>query len=395
MARTALDTPEEEPRRTAKSKPTKRRFGRVRQLPSGRFQARYKGPDDIDRAAPETFATKRDAEVWLTKKEAEILAEDWSNPDLGKVSFKEYGSDWVNERPGLRPKTMQLYEGLFRLHLVLTFGNCTVGEIKAAHVRKWRKALLDGGVGPVTVAKAYRLLKAIMNTAVEDKMIKSNPCQIRGGGKEESPERPTLTVRQVFALADAIEPRFRALVLLATFGSLRWGELAALRRRYIDLKAGTVRIVASTTELKDGSVTIGPPKSAAGTRTVALPEVVVSELRVYLGTYVGDGDEAFVFLGAKGAMLRRSTFTRPWAKALKEAGLTGVHFHDLRHTGNTFASQSGATLRELMNRMGHSTTRAALIYLHTEGDRDRKIADGMGRLAQEALGKGGQEGSGT
>ncbi|MBB4913715.1 tyrosine-type recombinase/integrase [Streptosporangium saharense] len=150
--------------------------------------------------------------------------------------------------------------------------------------------------------------------------------------------------------------------------------------------------MASTTELKDGSVTIGPPKSAAGARTVALPEVVISELRLHLDAYVGDGDEVFVFLGVKGAMLRRSAFTRPWAKALMQAGLSGVHFHDLRHTGNTFASQSGATLRELMNRMGHSTNRAALIYLHTEGDRDRKIAHGMGRLAEEALSK---EGSGT
>lgn len=386
---------EEGPRHSAKGKPTKRRFGRVRQLPSGRFQARYRGPDDIDRAAPETFATKRDAEVWLTKKEAEILAEDWSNPDLGKVSFKEYGSDWVNERPGLRPKTVQLYEGLLRLHLVPTFGNLAVSEIKAAHVRKWRKTLLDGGVGPVTVAKAYRLLKAIMNTAVEDKMIKPNPCQIKSGGKEESPERPTLTMEQVFTLAGAIDPRFRALVLLATFGSLRWGELAALRRKSLNLDARTVRVVASTTELKDGSVTVGLPKSVAGTRTVALPEVVVSELRAHLEKYTEEHDEAFVFLGAKGAMLRRPAFSRIWARALKEANLSGVHFHDLRHTGNTFASQSGATLRELMNRMGHSTTRAALIYLHTENGRDQMIADGMGKLAEAALRKEDPPRSGT
>ncbi|MFI9436731.1 MULTISPECIES: tyrosine-type recombinase/integrase [Streptosporangium] len=396
MAKSAVSTPGEESRRSAGRKTAKRRFGRVRQLPSGRFQARYKGPDDIDRAAPETFATKRDAEIWLTKKEAEILAEDWSNPDLGKVSFKEYGADWVDERPGLRPKTVQLYEGLLRLHLVPTFGNLAVSEIKATHVRKWRKTLLDGGVGPVTVAKAYRLLKAIMNTAVEDKMIKSNPCQIKSGGKEESPERPTLTMEQLFTLAGAIEPRFRALVLLATFGSLRWGELAALQRKNLDLDARTVKITRSTTELKDGSVTVGPPKSAAGRRTVALPEVVISELRVHLDRYTDDHEEAYVFLGAKGAMLRRPAFTRIWAKALKEAKISGVHFHDLRHTGNTFASRSGATLRELMNRMGHSTTRAALIYLHTEEERDKMIADSMGRLAEEALRKNeDQRGSGT
>ncbi|MEU8035484.1 tyrosine-type recombinase/integrase [Streptosporangium sp. NPDC049078] len=159
--------------------------------------------------------------------------------------------------------------------------------------------------------------------------------------------------------------------------------------------------MASTTELKDGSVTVGLPKSVAGTRTVALPEVVVSELRAHLAMYTEEHDEAFVFLGAKGAkgakgaMLRRLAFSRIWAKALKEANLSGVHFHDLRHTGNTFASQSGATLRELMNRMGHSTTRAALIYLHTENGRDQMIADGMGKLAEAALKKEAPPRSGT
>ncbi|GGO28938.1 putative prophage phiRv2 integrase [Microbispora rosea subsp. aerata] len=374
---------------------SKRRFGRIRRLPSGRFQARYPGPDGVDRPAPTTFATKREADIWLTKKEAEIHSGDWLNPDRGKVSFKEYGAAWVDERPGLRPKTVQLYEGLLRLHLVPTFGNQAVNEIREAHVRKWRKSLLDGGVGPVTVAKAYRLLKAIFNTAIDDGLIKSNPCKIKGAGKEESPERPVLTMKQVFALADAIDPRYRMLILLATFASLRWGELAALKRKNVDVEAGTIRVTGSTTELKDGSVTIGPPKSEAGKRIVSVPAVLLADLRAHLETYAEAGDEGFVFVGPKGAQLRRANFTRIWSRALKGAQLSGFHFHDLRHTGNTFAAQSGATLRELMNRMGHSTTRAALIYQHTAMERDRAIADALGKLAEEALSKQDPDGSGT
>ncbi|GAA3843143.1 hypothetical protein GCM10022226_77670 [Sphaerisporangium flaviroseum] len=202
-------------------------------------------------------------------------------------------------------------------------------------------------------------------------------------------------MEQVFALAGVIDPRFRALVLVATFGSLRWGELAALRRKHVDLDARTVRVVASTTELKDGSVTIGPPKSMAGLRTVTLPATVNAELRAHLDRYTGPDEEAFVFVGAKGTMLRRPTFSRTWRKALTNAGLSGFHFHDLRHTGNKFASQSGATLRELMNRMGHSTTRAASIYLHAEGERDRVIADGMGKLVVEAVPSEDHDASGT
>jgi integrase len=124
-------------------------------------------------------------------------------------------------------------------------------------VRRWRKHLLDAGVGPVTVAKAYRLLKAILNTVVDDGLIRRNPCRIKGAGQEESPERP-VTMRQVFDLADAFDRRYRALVLLAVFCSLRWGELAALRRRHIDLALGTVRIQESVVELTDGSLVTGP-----------------------------------------------------------------------------------------------------------------------------------------
>ncbi|MFC5831213.1 tyrosine-type recombinase/integrase [Nonomuraea insulae] len=364
---------------------SKRRFGRVRKLPSGRFQARYQGPDGVDRTAPNTFATKKEAEIWLTKKEAELLAGDWLNPDLGKVSFKEYGSTWIDERPGLRPKTVQLYEGLLRIHLLPTFGNCAMSEVKVAHIRKWRKQLLDNGVGPVTVAKAYRLLKAIFNTAVEDGLIKANPCTIKKAGKEDSPERPVLTMKQVFALADAIEPRFRMLILLATFASLRWGELAALQRKNLDLDAGTIRVVGTTTELKDGSVTIGPPKSEAGKRLVSIPATLLPDLRKHMETYAEKGEHGHVFVGPKGAKLRRANFTRVWAAALKKAKLGGFHFHDLRHTGNTLAAQSGATLRDLMTRMGHSSTRAALIYQHTAMERDRAIADALGKLAEEAL----------
>jgi integrase len=97
-------------------------------------------------------------------------------------------------------------------------------------------------------------------------------------------------------------------------------------------------------------------------------------LQFHLEVYVKPGADAFVFTGPKGAMLRRSNFQRTWRKGLEKAGLTdrGLHFHDLRHTGNTLAAES-ASLRELMARMGHSSARAALVYQHASGDRERAI----------------------
>jgi hypothetical protein len=218
----------------ANAKGRRRRFGAIRRLPSGRYQARYAGPDGVVRPA-DTFETKSDAEDWLTVKEAELLEGEWIDPDAGAVLVADYGATWIGERPGLRPKTVLIYTGLLRRHIAPHFEHVTIAEVTLARVRRWRKKLLDSGVSEVTAAKAYRLLRAIFNTALDDGLIRRNPCRIKGADREHSPERPVLTVTQAYALADAVGLRYRALILLAAFTSLRWAELAALRPSDIDL----------------------------------------------------------------------------------------------------------------------------------------------------------------
>jgi integrase len=222
--------------------------------------------------------------------------------------------------------------------------------------------------------RCTRLLKAILNTAVDDGMIRRNPCRIKGAGQEKSPERPVLTIRQVLDLANAIDQRYRLLVLLAVFCSLRWGELAALRLRHIDLTRATVYVEASVVELIDGSRITGPPKSQASKRVVSIPPFLLPQIASHIENFTQGGSDDLLFVGPKNAPLRRPNFTRTWRRATASAGLTGVHFHDLRHAGNHFAAATGASLRELMGRMGHSTTRAALIYQHRTTERDRLIA---------------------
>ncbi|WP_062431320.1 tyrosine-type recombinase/integrase [Herbidospora daliensis] len=373
------------------NKGSRRRFGAVRKLPSGRFQARYQGPDGQEYTAPQTFATKTDAEKWLSKAEAEVLQQEWTNPDAGKVLFSDYAATWLTERT-LRPKTEQLYEGLLRLHINPTFGECMLTEITSRQVRVWHTGLTKHGLGASTIAKAYRLLRGILNTAVDDELIKKNPCKIKKAGVERPEERPVLTVPEVFRLADAMPPCFRALVLLATFGSMRWGELAALRKNHLDLDARTVRIAVAVSEMKTGELLTGPPKSDAGTRTVNLPEVITGELAWHVQRFSEKRHDGLVFVGEKGAQLRRSNFSRVWAKALKKAGLPKIHIHDLRHTGNTLAALTGATLKELMARMGHASTKAAVIYLHGSKERDREIADGLGKIVEKGLRPKGEEG---
>ncbi|WP_431903040.1 tyrosine-type recombinase/integrase [Nonomuraea sp. bgisy101] len=297
------------------------------------------------------------------------------------MQLGDYARRWISERPGLRPKTIEGYTWLLDRHIAPSLGGVAVGKLTTPMIRSWRADLLAKGTSVSTAAKAYRLLRAVLMTAAdEDKLIARNPCRIKGADNEHTPERPILTLAQVFELADRMaDRRFKALILLTTFASLRWGEVIALRRGSLDLTARTVTVREQLLELDGGTMQLGPPKSRAGRRTVAIPSVIIPALIEHLATYVDEPDDAFVFLGKRGAFLRGGNFRREakWAEALKEMGLQGLHFHDLRHTGNTLAAQSGASIADLKARMGHDSDRAALIYQHATRDADQKIADAL------------------
>lgn len=183
----------------ANSRGRRRRFGAIRRLPSGRYQARYPGPDGVMRPAPFTFETTADADDWLAEKQTEIRRGDWRDPEAGAVNLRAYADKWVEERE-LSVLTRDLYRYLLDRHILPTFGDDDLDEITAPRVRTWRTERLRTGAKTAT-AKAYRLLKAIMETAVDDDLIRRNPCRIKGAGAEKAQERPTATVAQVDALA--------------------------------------------------------------------------------------------------------------------------------------------------------------------------------------------------
>ncbi|WP_431930711.1 tyrosine-type recombinase/integrase [Nonomuraea jabiensis] len=418
------------------NKPNHRRFGNIRQLPSGRYQASYLGPDGRRHNAPETYERKGDAERALSLIEAEIVKGDWIDPERGKIKLKDYAEMWIKERPGLRPRTIDLYTWTLNKHIAPYLGTVQLGKLSTAMVRRWRADLLGKGVSPTMLAKAYRLLRAVLMTAAEDDgIIPRNPCRIRGADAEHAEERPVLTVPQVFELADRLgrrpfgnvrkvrdkvyrlrfqrhgemrthpeifltraeaeralwdmardgkadsdqDRRFRAMALLATFASLRWGEVSALRRMDVDLVAKAVRVRVAFVERSTGGLLLGPPKSKAGRRTVGIPESIIPVLKEHMDTYVQDEPGALMFPAAKGGPMRRSGFnTRTrWVDVVKDMGLPGLHFHDLRHTGNMLAAMSGAGLKDLMARMGHDNVRAAMIYQHAVRGADQVITNAI------------------
>jgi integrase len=220
----------------------------------------------------------------------------------------------------------------------------------------------------------------MLNTAVEDGVLTVNPCRVKGAGREQAPERPIAMPGDVAAIAAAIEPRYRAMVLLGAYCSLRFGELAGLRRQRVDLLHRTIVVEEQGVELAGGHVVFGPPKTGAGRRVVAVPAELITVLEPHLAEYVGPEPDALVFTSPEGQPVRRTKFRLRWVAACAAAGVEPIHFHDLRGSGATWAATAGATVRELMTRLGHTTPTVALRYQHATLERDQAIAERLGAL---------------
>jgi len=356
-----------------------------RRLADGRTVYDVRLRDPLGRHYKRTFRTKQEAKDFASKERSEQHQGTWIDPNQGKVDLTQYAGTWLKSRVNLRARTRELYEGQLRRYIVPSLGHIGIGELSSAAVRTWYASLFDMGLQQSTCAKAYRLLRTILGTAVEDGLIAKNPCTIKGAGVAHSAERPIATIEQVFALADAIDRRFRVPILLATFAGLRVGELLALTRQRVDFDNGSVIVVEQLQELASGGFVLGPPKSEAGRRVVSLPEFMMDEIAAHLAEYAEPGPGGRLFRGAGGGPLRRAVLQRAWNEARKKVGLEQLHFHDLRHTGNTLAASTGASTKELMARMGHASSEAALRYQHATRERDVTIAARLGSLVEVAI----------
>jgi integrase len=315
--------------------------------------------------------------------EADILKGAWVPPSAGTTGFEQYAVTWLADRSDLRPRTQELYAYLLRRHVLPTLGIATLGGLTGGRIRAWHGQLVSDH--PAIAPKAYRLLHTILSTAVEDRRIVVNPCQIKRASTEQPSERRVASIAEVESLAEAVPARYRTMVLLAAWCSMRFGELAALTRQRIDLVHGMIVVQETVTETNDGRRQIGRPKTDASRRTVVIPPHILPAVTAHLAAYVGPAPDALLFPAPEGeGYLRRSNFTRRvWKPALSATALS-IRFHDLRHAGLTWAAATGATVAELMHRAGHASPRAALIYQHATEDRDRAIAAALSELRKPA-----------
>lgn len=220
-------------------------------------------------------------------------------------------------------------------------------------------------------AQAYRLLHAILTTAVTDGLILTNPAQVKGAGIVRHAEREPATPAEVAQLADLMPANLSAAVWLAAWSGLRRGELLGLARRHIDLVAGSVRVERAL----DRTGQLGPTKTRSANRTVYLPRPVVEHLADHLDRYTEPGPDSLVFTNSKGGPAYASHLLKCFSRARLAINRPRLTWHDLRHTGATLAYTAGGTVRDVQDRLGHATSRAAMIYAHAADDSGRRLAD--------------------
>jgi integrase len=357
----------------------RRGFGRLRQLPSGRWQAAYVGPDTKLHQSHRTYASESDAEGWLAAERRKMDLGTWGAVERSDgITLRSYADQWIKQRQ-LRPRTRQHYESMLERLILPDLGDAKIVTLTPAKIRQWHTAL--GTDHPTRNAHAYALLHAICATAVQDEVLDANPCRIRAAMQtNRKRDVEVLTPAQVDKLASEMPARLRASVLLAAWCGLRWGETSELRRKDLHKDCATLRIRRAVT-YRQGKFYEGEPKTAAGVRDVAIPPHIRPILKAHLKTHVGRNADSLLFPADGGRHMRDGEYRIHWEKARAAIGKPNFRVHDLRHVGAVLAAQSGATTAELMHRLGHTTPEMALKYQHVAEGRDAEIAERLSKLA--------------
>lgn len=374
----------------------RRQFGEIQEVRSRitgrapRFRVRYVGPDGR-RYSPPVFDTYGAADAFLIEVQADIRLGLWSPQKAGRqpvditstTLFGEFAESCIVNRMSrpvkpLRASTAENYRKQLRLELLPAFGTKRIDEISEGDVNAWHKASSAKG-HPTQTANAYLFLNSVMNEAVEARIIDSNPCRVPGAKGKPAPkhEAEALTAAELRDYLKAVPEQYRVPLMVAALCGLRSGEVRGLRVRDVDPDTGRISVQQAVTRIK-GEYIIDKPKTRAAIRTVYAPELLRDGLAAHLKAKSTASRDGLLFTARDGRSPMHSTI-------LREAHLKGraaisrptLRIHDLRKTAATLAAQQGATVKEIMVMLGHTTPEVAMIYQAAGEQRLKDIANRM------------------
>lgn len=355
-------------------------MGTVREKPDGGgWVVRWRTPAG---QRQRTFRRKVDADRWLKRQEGDLVDGDWIDDRKAATTLKAWAETFLETQAhALRPTTIEVYRAALDDHLIPALGRYPLGALNAATIDQALARQLAKGYAPSSVHRRYRVLRRVLNVAVQKGMVARNPCDAVTPPRVPRAEMRFLTVDEVDRLADAIAPRYRSWLLVAAWGGLRWSETVGLRR--LDVHGARITVGSQLVRLRTGAFVRQEPKTAAGRRTITVPSFVAEALEDTLRETTGPALDALVWTTRTGRPLVGSSFSsNVFAGALRRAGIVGrVRVHDLRHTAVALAVAAGAHPKAIQVRMGHGSISVTLDrYGHLFPEADEQVAADLGAL---------------
>lgn len=391
---------------------------KVRELADGsmRYDVRIRGSNG--RVVSRTFKMRRDAQRWQRDQLAARDDGSWVDQRLGRQLAGDWFNEWWPTRTDLRPSTRARDESHFRAHVLPQFGELQLGVVDYRLITTWVADLRAAGLAPATVRRCHLLLSKLLSAAVRARRIARNPCVDTDNlPTVERSEMRVITPSQIHLLAAAMQDitvgrlsrlggggrldpttigniadRFAALVLIGGYGGLRFGELAGLRRSRLDSDRRMIHVDWNLVEVR-GHLVAGPPKTAAGHRSVPIPRSVFNRVITAADSRVGDD---FIFSGADGGSIRAGSFrSRYWKPATEQAGLAGLRMHDLRHTAVSLWIAHGATPKQVQVWAGHRSVATVFDrYGHLFPGGEESVMDSLDAAGPQLSGPGRRDAAG-
>lgn len=342
-----------------------------------RWRARFVDNQGLERAR--AFDRRVDAQSWLDEQTSGLVTGSYVDPGAGRQTVAVRAKMYVAGRGHLKAKSLESIRSLLDSQIIPRWGETELGRIEPSEVQQWVSGMSAAGLSSSRVRQAFHTFQAILDGAVRDKRLASNPCT-----RTDLPKLVTskghryLTMAQVLDLADRCGDDGDIVLTLAMTG-LRWGELIALQVGSVDFLRKRLAVDASTTDV-GGHLVTGTPKTSQR-RSVPMPRTLLVPLA---RRCEGKGAADLLFTTGRGSVLRSRNFRRDvYDPAVLEAKLpAGFTIHELRHTSASLAIGAGASVLAVSRMLGHANPAVTLqIYA---GLFDTDLDDVADRLADAA-----------
>lgn len=365
----------------------------VEKTPDGRWRARWRTPDGS--AHSKRFTTQREARTYEASQLLQ-MGRTPNHPEADrKLTTEALSAQWLDASPHLAPGTIATYKRDLTRYILPEFGQIPAANLTAQRIQQWLSEQ-STKYAASSVHRHYRTIRTCLAWGVRQGILTGNVADLVQPPRVPKKRPAFLTAEQVERLADEIPHRYRALILVAAYGGLRWSEAIGLRRSDID----GARILVTSQLQKFGEQWVrGEPKTAAGRRMVALPASIGEELAAHIEQFTGNEPEALVFTNQHGNPIGASFRENVWLPALARAELcTSTHrpgrhpaygpgptFHDLRHTAVALAIASDAHPKAIQARLGHSSIGVTMdVYGHLFDD-GQNLAAGLDELRPKKI----------